>query len=502
MNRVVEYIIRAKDATGAVLKSAMQKVEQFRQTSGTSIEGIANATKKALPSFMAVSSAFGMMEGAAGQAGRAITAIASSAMAFGPLGAALTAIQVIIGIIASKAQEACQKMQEAAARMTAHVQKRMAEVKQAIVDEVQSGIDKATASVEKLEHAFERLAKKRAGLQKSVAGDYAAGQDAKMLGMQRQMSEAVFNAKDEDKGKVRAEWELKLAKEREKTVAQTAEYEAAMQAQAIKDDEHRVKLAQDAARKYDAQAAHAQAERDRVAELVGKNDPTVKQLEKQVEQAKRQADRERERAKDIQADIDVAKANLMVDDKKRQNQASEASNRVLEAQQALKQAEIDYQKNVEEQNRKRLELEKEAERDRLAAEAKLHQERLKNAEKEVAASEKLQSEAQGRLAAAQAKVSQAWGWYKDKSSMQREIDAYKQQKEAEAQWVKDFDKLKSKRRDWRDVEFGELSADEEAVRQVALAKDAEKQANMDLARVANNTDALADILSLLKGGEE
>ena len=39
------------------------------------------------------------------------------------------------------------------------------------------------------------------------------------------------------------------------------------------------------------------------------------------------------------------------------------------------------------------------------------------------------------------------------------------------QWQKDFDRLKSHRRDWRDLEFGSLSASDEAVRQVALAKE-------------------------------
>ena len=86
--------------------------------------------------------------------------------------------------------------------------------------------------------------------------------------------------------------------------------------------------------------------------------------------------------------------------------------------------------------------------------------------------------------------------------MQSEIDSYKQQKEAEAQWEKDFAKLKDKRRDWRDVEFGKLSADEEAVRQVALAKEEEQAAQKALDEIAENTAHLKEIAEALTQQEE
>ena len=85
--------------------------------------------------------------------------------------------------------------------------------------------------------------------------------------------------------------------------------------------------------------------------------------------------------------------------------------------------------------------------------------------------------------------------------MQSAIDDYNQQKAAEEQWVKDFDKLKSKRRDWRDVEFGKLSAEEEAVRQVALAKEEEKAAQVALDEIAENTAYLKEIAESLSAEE-
>lgn len=183
----------------------------------------------------------------------------------------------------------------------------------------------------------------------------------------------------------------------------------------------------------------------------------------------------------------------------------------LEADMAEKQAakeEAEYQRQLEEyyqmlneEAEAEQKLREELAREEQEQEEKRHQQRIRNIQSEVSESEKLQSDAESRLSAAQAKVSQAWGWYKDKSSMQSEIDSYNEQKAAEVQWEKDFAKLKDKRRDWRDVEFGKLSADEEAVRQVALAKEEEQAAQKALDEIVENTAYLKEIAESLTAEE-
>lgn len=183
----------------------------------------------------------------------------------------------------------------------------------------------------------------------------------------------------------------------------------------------------------------------------------------------------------------------------------------LEADMAEKQAakeEAEYQRQLaeyyqmlDEEAEAEQKLREELAREEREQEEKRHQQRIRNIQSEVSESEKLQSDAESRLSAAQAKVSQAWGWYKDKSSMQSEIDSYNEQKAAEVQWEKDFAKLKDKRRDWRDVEFGKLSADEEAVRQVALAKEEEQAAQKALDEIAENTAYLKEIAESLSAEE-
>ncbi len=161
----------------------------------------------------------------------------------------------------------------------------------------------------------------------------------------------------------------------------------------------------------------------------------------------------------------------------------------------------EYYKMLDEEEQARRQMMEQLEREEIEAERRRHQVALKNAQEEAQASEQAQYDAQSRLAAAQAAVSKAWGWYKDRASMQAEIDAYNEQKAAEVQFEKDFERLKDRHRDWRDIEFGKLSADEEAVRQVALAKEEARAAQVALDEIVENTAYLKSIAESLTAEE-
>ena len=106
---------------------------------------------------------------------------------------------------------------------------------------------------------------------------------------------------------------------------------------------------------------------------------------------------------------------------------------------------------------------------RIAAEKEVKAVRIADI-RETAAEE---AEASRRLAAAQSAVRQAWGWYRDKNSLKAQLEEEKADAAAQAQFEKDFDKLRF-RRDWREAK--NLSLDQEAVRRVALAKEEESAA--------------------------
>ena len=208
----------------------------------------------------------------------------------------------------------------------------------------------------------------------------------------------------------------------------------------------------------------------------------IKGFEKRVQ-------RERDRVEDAKTEIQNIEAEFEIDQWK------------------------DYEESMhsyyEELARMEEEAARQAQRDAEAQarlEKQLHEERMRAAEDEYRQSAKMQSEAESRLAAAQSKVSEAWGFYRDKGKMQGAIDEFRAQQAAEKQWEKDFEKLRSKRRDWRDVEFGKLSADEEAVRQVALAKEEEQAAQQALDAINEQTaraaDAVEEIHKILANGGE
>lgn len=141
-------------------------------------------------------------------------------------------------------------------------------------------------------------------------------------------------------------------------------------------------------------------------------------------------------------------------------------------------------------------------RERQALERRIAQERIASLRAELAERQRAEGDARTRQSAAQGSLATAWGWYRDKSRMQGVIDEQKAQAAAEVRWQKDFERLKSFRRDWRTAEFGSLSASDEAVRQVAFAKEEKAAADRAVIETAENTRNLAGKLDELLQAKE
>ena len=153
-------------------------------------------------------------------------------------------------------------------------------------------------------------------------------------------------------------------------------------------------------------------------------------------------------------------------------------------------------KKAEEERR----LRAEEERERKAIERRVHAERVRLLAEELSARQSAESEAAQALAAAQAKTEQAWGWYRDKDSLRAQLDEERANAAAEAQFERDFERLRSKRRDWRTAadydpgSFRSLSLDETAVKRVALAREEEQKAREYARKTAEATERAADAL--------
>ena len=175
---------------------------------------------------------------------------------------------------------------------------------------------------------------------------------------------------------------------------------------------------------------------------------------------------------------------------------AEAEKKAKAAEEAARKAAA-----AEEKERLRIENEIAKERDRLLkAEMETYKRDLTAAHE---AAQKVDADAQTRLARAQEASARAWGWYRDKDSLRAQLEEERADAEAQIQFEKDFERLKSKRSDWRTADaFGSgkmraLSLDEEATRRVALAREEEAAALQYAKETAENTRALAEKLEEL-----
>ena len=194
----------------------------------------------------------------------------------------------------------------------------------------------------------------------------------------------------------------------------------------------------------------------------------------------------RREARELEVQNEIA-AKVEEDTKKWEEAETRAAEKIAAEQTRLaEQAEAERMRLAQERYREEQRMERE-----LAAQ------RISDLRSELAESQKAQGEAQTRQSAAHGSLSTAWGWYRDQSKMQAVIDEQKAQAAAEVQWQKDFDRLKSFRRDWRTADFGSLSAADEAVRQVAFAKEEKAAADRAVLETAENTRNLAEKLDEL-----
>ncbi len=229
------------------------------------------------------------------------------------------------------------------------------------------------------------------------------------------------------------------------------------------------------------------------------------------------AEREKELAKNkdalqkqldaVNRDVDRRKADIAAMSASRAAEAQERENIVARTRLDIderKKAYDDYVAYVEQEeavraeeewNRQQEEIRREAElelKERQRVERELAAQRIDDLRKELRERETAENAARSRQSAAEGSLSQAWGWYRDQSRMQAVIDEQKAQAAAEVQWQKDFERLKTWRRDWRTAEFGSLSASDEAVRQVAFAKEEKAAADRAVIETAENTRNLAE----------
>ena len=373
-------------------------------------------------------------------------------------------------------------------------------------DKVISGSDKARQNIEDLAAAYIKM---QAAKERS---ETAAG-DASVLGLERDKFNAMAGAATPEQAAQLGKYhDVLLAEERARQSLakfdREAETSAAKQA-----------AAEDALREAFTKRVHLAQKLRELNKEIKSMDSAAAQMKygydgsiQKEEELKRMRDAVSRDLEAASRDVDRRKADVDALAASRAAEAQERENIIARTQLEIderKKAYDDYVAYVEQEDIRRAEEEwqRRQEEIRRAAELELKErqrlerelatQRINDLRKELSEREKAEGEARSRQSAVQGSLSQAWGWYRDQSRMQAVIDEQKAQAAAEVQWQKDFERLKTWRRDWRTAEFGSLSASDEAVRQVAFAKEEKAAADRAVIETAENTRDLAQKLDEL-----
>ncbi len=369
-----------------------------------------------------------------------------------------------------------------------------------------SGAEKARQKIEDLTQAYLKMQAARERIQ-------AAGDNAKLLGMERDKFDAMAGASSPEEAAALGKYHDVLIAE-EKSKQQLAKFDRDSETAARKQASAEEQLLK--ARDKRAHLTRQMAELDRKLAYM-QSQQSVQDLG--FEQSSKEEEKLLQRKEALQAKIDAANRDVAsrkadvaalresrtAEDQERQNLVEKAKLEVDERKKAYEDyvayvercdaeaAEAEWQRKQEEiRSAAELEL-----RERERVERELAAQRIADLRKELSEQQRMESEARARQGSAAGSLQTAWRWYRDKNQMQAVIDERKAQAAAEVQWQKDFERLKTWRRDWRTAEFGSLSAADESVRQVALAKEEKAAADRAVLETAENTRDLAEKLDEL-----
>ena len=504
----VEFEVSVKNATQqGVETSTKTVVEGAKKAETAATSAVENIAKRAVQ----LPGALGQIQKALGGVLGTATAVIGAFKAGWDIGSWLNdkVINPLLGIKdpLEELKRHNKELEEALAASAARFEESMEEWA-AGWSKVADGTNKAREKVEDLAEAYLKMHAAR------ERGEAAAG-DAALLEMQRDKFDAMANAETPEQAAQLGKWHDVLIAE-EKARQEMSKFDRESEASAARQEAAELALREALSKRVglkrqmkelDEKLAYMQSQAS-VDEygLVGSA-----AMEKELAKAKAALQANLDATS---RDVEKRKADVAAMSASRANEAQERENLVARTRLEIdekKRVYDEYAASVEQAEAKRAEEEWRSQQDaiRRAAELELAErqklerdlaaERLADVRREIQERGEEERSAARRLEAARAQVTRAWGWYRDKDSLRAQIEEEKADAAAQAQFEKDFEKLRF-RRDWREAK--DLSLDEEAVRRVALAKEEEDAAERHLAEIEKNTADLVSVLEkLAEGGE-
>lgn len=492
----IKFKLLAQDKASAVIGRCM-KVAEASVKSAQKMAGM-------------LASALGQMGGKVGQVTGAIGQAIEAVRSMGAVGGVFVAAQTAIALWADRAKQAVEDFKQAVDRMAERVRKRGEEIERVRMEKLAASLREATTLADRAAKAFDTMAAAYLKVQGARSSTAAAKSDAGIAALELAKTTAMGGAEGNGRAIVGAKYDLEiaLAKQKRSVQANAEAVERATQEQ--KDAVERDRMVSKRRRAAEKAVADAEEELALTREVEGDNAKKVANYQSRLDAAKAALDAANNEQTTRRADLEAANEKLA---QARLNAAADADRSaasVATAKTTL--ADLELAKRKEEAAEKERRLAEDEQR-RAKETARIEAER-REAERAVAAQRRAQADdlraqrtAQNQLAAsfqsalseARSDLANAWRLYRDKDAMKAVMDEEKAQKEAEKTWEKDFARLR-RRRDWRTAE--NLSVDDRATREVALAKEREANAERRLAEIAENTARLDEKIEQLVGMKE
>ena len=374
-----------------------------------------------------------------------------------------------------------------------------------------AGWDAEAKSAQRAVKLVDDLTRAYLQLQQARERIRSAGDDAELLGLQRDKFNAMAGAATpEEAAALGKEHDIRIAEAEARQKLEKFDRDAETSQKQLEAEERKLRIATRHVNRVNDQISQAEKrlaylESDKSVEDMGWEQSNAAENKMRARLEKLKEERRSAEAEEDQQrrTVEASRLSATADPQVRQNIIAAAQLEIDEKKKAyndyIAQVEADEARRAEEEwNRQQEEIRREAElelRERQKVEQQIAAQRLADLRAEMQTElrerERIAADARSRQSAAAGGLATAWGWYRNQSQMQAVIDERKAQAAAEVQWAKDFERLKTWRRDWRTAEIGSLSAADESVRQVALAKEEKAAADRAVIETAENTRDLA-----------
>ena len=469
--------------------------------------GISKMAGKVAQGVGGMVSMFSGMGGELAKVTNGINGLLNGFMALGPVGGVLAGISIAVGWITEKTLGAAEAVKKLSEERLAAMQKRLADLKATEIEKLDKVIAKAADEAERAAKAFDLMASAYLKMSDAANATAAAGATAEMSAIAKEKHSAMMGAaSSEESALIGAGYDVIIARRRREEAerAGNADVERAMQQAA--DDAQRAAASDKALDDAKKALLAAYRKHEEATNMEAVAPDLLKARKKQLEQAQKNVRAAEERQ--IMAHAQAAASAELVNTAqlKRAAALDDADSGVMAAEMTEADLIVSQTKAAEAEFLKlQLEAERDAAKKRADAEKALADARKRQVDglnAAIAQQERSAEFFRGELNQAAQELQSAWHLYRNKAAMQAVMDEEKAQKEAEKQWEKDFDRLNSRRRDWRTAE--NLNVDDRAVREVALAKERKDQAERALGEIAENTRETKEMLSgllVMKGGE-